>query len=430
MSRSKTWSPIDCLPAAKLTESGLLEPEEHEVVLWTRGTGQGSNELRATDTDPMQALTPAGNLANTTGKTWVDRTTDISVTITTHRILFLHSEETTSMGVLHKGRFLHLSHLTGCEIESTGLFKSPRILLISLLGELLLIFRGDKGTQNAKDALQNLQTALRRKEWETAERLERQSKQVNQGGSQKTRVGIDAIISRNKARHQQASSLTESAFTGDAETLLQEAAALVKIIQKYVATLDRHENNNDDEDNDKLAALLQNMGMTTALSKADFKGREKAYYEQLARQLADFLRPKLKESLMMTLTDVYCLYNRARGTNLVSPEDLLQAVDRLSDLRLGLSARTFPSGLRVIQDDALTQDAWRDRLVAVAAKDGCTSNTVAHELHLSWILANELLLQAEQEGALVRDETSESLRFYPNLFEKWAAALPTASLGR
>lgn len=421
MSRSTTWSPIDCLPAAKLTASGLLETEEHEVILWTRGSGEGglSNELRATDSDPMQALTPAGNLANTHGKTWLDRTTDISVTITTHRILFQQSQETTTSGGSGgvKGRFLHLSHLTGCQVES-ALFKSPRILLITLLGELLLIFRGDKGTQDAKDALANLRTALRRKEWETAQRLERQSKQANRGGSQQPKVGVDAIISRNKARHEQAASVTESAFTGDAETLLQEAASLVKIIQKYVATLDRHEGSND-EDNDKLAALLQNMGMTTALSKADFKGREKAYYTQLSRQLADFLRPKLKESLMMTLTDVYCLYNRARGTNLVSPEDLLQAVDRLRDLKLGLSARTFPSGLQVIQDDALTQDAWRDRLVA-AAKDGCTSNTVAHELHLSWILANELLLQAEQEGALVRDETAESLRFYPNLFEKWA----------
>ena len=343
MSRSTTWSPIDCLPAAKLTGSGLLETEEHEVILWTRTSGEGgvSNELRSTDTDPMQALTPAGNPANTQGKTWVDRTTNVSVTITTHRILFQQSEATSSsIGVMHKGRFLHLSHLSGCELEA-ALFKSPRILLITLLGELFLIFRGDKASQDAKDALQNLQTALRRKEWETAERLERQSKQVNQR-SQKTKVGVDAIISRNMARHEQAATVTESAFTGDAETLLQEAASLVKIIQKYVATLDRHESNND-EDNDKLAALLQNMGMTTALRKADFKGRENAYYAQLARQLADFLRPKLKESLMMTLTDVYCLYNRARGTNLISPEDLLQAVDRLDDLRLGLSARTFPS---------------------------------------------------------------------------------------
>ena len=424
--RSTTWSPIDCLPAAKLTGSGLLQPEEHEVILWTRASGEGgvSNELRCADTEePMQALTPAGNPANTQGKTWVDRTTDISVTITTHRILFQQTEDTASVGTMHKGRFLHLSHLLSCQIEAP-LFKSPRILLVTLLGELFLIFRGDKASQNSKDALQNLQTALRRKEWEIAERLERKNKQAN-NIAQRTKVGVDAIVSRNMARHEQANQVTESAFTGDAESLLKEAAALVKIIQKYVATLDRHEGSND-EDNDKLAALLQNMGMTTALRKADFQGREKAYYAQLARQLADFLRPKLKESLMMTLTDVYCLYNRARGTNLISPEDLLQAVERFQDLRLGLSSRTFPSGLQVIQDDALTQDAWRDRLVK-AAENGCTSNTVAHELHLSWILANELLLQAEQEGALVRDETSESLRFYPNLFEKWARDLSTVS---
>jgi ESCRT-II complex subunit VPS36 len=419
MSRSTSWSPIDCFPAAKLTESGLLQPEEHEVILWTRGVGEGgvSNELRATDEEPMQALTPGGNPANTQGKTWVHRSTNIGVTITTHRVLFLESSESGGSGgsTQYKGRFLHLSHLLSCQIEA-AMFKSPRILLMTLLGELLLIFRGDKASQNAKDALHNLQTALRRKEWETAERLERQTKLVNQG-DRKPRVGVDAIVSRSIARHEQAASVTESAFTGDAETLLQEAAALVNIIKRYVATLDRHENPHDEE-NDKLAALLQNMGMTTALRKADFKGREKTFYTELARQLADFLRPKLKESLMMTLTDVYCLYNRARGTNLVSPEDLLLAVDRLKELHLGLSARTFPSGLRVIQDNALTEDAWRERLVQ-AAEGGCTSNTVAHQLHLSWILANELLLQAEQEGALVRDETSESLRFFPNLFEKW-----------
>jgi ESCRT-II complex subunit VPS36 len=414
MSRRTTWSPIDCLPGAKLTRSGLLEPEEHEVILWTRASGEGgvSNELRCAVPDPMAALTPAGNLVNTQGKTWIDRTTDISLTVTTHRILFVQE---SSDGTPANGRFLHLSLLTDCSLEGS-MFKAPRILLNNLLGELFLIFRGDKATQNAKDALQHLQTALRRQEWETADRLERETK--TQARVQQRKVGVDAIVSRTMARHEQAATVTDAAFTGDSENLLQEAAALVKIIQKYVATVDRHERS-EDEDNDKLAAMLQDMGMTTALRKADFKGREVTYYSQLARQLADFLRPKLKVSLMMTLTDVYCLYNRARGTNLISPEDLLQAVDRLQDLKVGLSARTFTSGLRVIQDDALTQEAWKDRLVQVA-KNGCTSNTVAHELHLSWILANELLLQVEKEGALVRDETSESLRFFPNRFEEWA----------
>jgi EAP30/Vps36 family len=46
-----------------------------------------------------------------------------------------------------------------------------------------------------------------------------------------------------------------------------------------------------------------------------------------AVQLADFLRVPLERAGgMMTLPDVYCLFNRARGTELVSPDDLLQVL--------------------------------------------------------------------------------------------------------
>jgi hypothetical protein len=40
----------------------------------------------------------------------------------------------------------------------------------------------------------------------------------------------------------------------------------------------------------------------------------------------DFPLRKLKSAGgVMTLTDVYCLFNRARGTNLISPDDILTA---------------------------------------------------------------------------------------------------------
>lgn len=44
-----------------------------------------------------------------------------------------------------------------------------------------------------------------------------------------------------------------------------------------------------------------------------------------ALQLADFLRPRLERSGgLLPMPDAYCLFNRARGTELVSPDDLLQ----------------------------------------------------------------------------------------------------------
>ena len=50
------------------------------------------------------------------------------------------------------------------------------------------------------------------------------------------------------------------------------------------------------------------------------------YHVELCRQLADFLaEPLARAHGLMPLTDVYCLFNRARGTELVSPDDLLAA---------------------------------------------------------------------------------------------------------
>lgn len=49
------------------------------------------------------------------------------------------------------------------------------------------------------------------------------------------------------------------------------------------------------------------------------------YHTELSRQLADFLEgPLARCGGMISLPDVYCLFNRARGTELVSPDDLLQ----------------------------------------------------------------------------------------------------------
>ena len=53
-----------------------------------------------------------------------------------------------------------------------------------------------------------------------------------------------------------------------------------------------------------------------------------------AAQLADFLAaPLARAGGIMPLPDAYCLYNRARGTELVSPDDLLRAVALFGEVR-------------------------------------------------------------------------------------------------
>lgn len=52
---------------------------------------------------------------------------------------------------------------------------------------------------------------------------------------------------------------------------------------------------------------------------------------------------------MMALTDAYCRVNRARGLELVSPDDLLNACRQLAPLNLPIILRIFDSGVMVLQ---------------------------------------------------------------------------------
>jgi hypothetical protein len=55
---------------------------------------------------------------------------------------------------------------------------------------------------------------------------------------------------------------------------------------------------------------------------------------------------------MMPLPDVYCLFNRARGAELISPDDLLTAVKLLPTIGAQLNFRQFASGVLVVQSAA------------------------------------------------------------------------------
>jgi len=70
---------------------------------------------------------------------------------------------------------------------------------------------------------------------------------------------------------------------------------------------------------------------------------------------------------MMTLTDVYCRVNRARGLELLSPEDLLHASQRLAPLDLPIVLRSFDSGVMVLQIRSHDDYAVVDRIIELVS---------------------------------------------------------------
>jgi ESCRT-II complex subunit VPS36 len=460
------WSPFDCLAVAATTSAGLLQRSGNgsgndtsetaafatEVELMISAPVELRASVVATDSDESSGLVPLTilNQPDTSKRAadYVDRSVDLQITVTTHRLVFFRttsSSSTTTVNKQRDARYLHLSNIFGISVES-NYFQSPKIVLETALGVLRVVF-GKSNVKQRDECLGHLQLAWQRKQWDVDETT-KQNQALQRKVTLSRKVGVDAILTASNQRHAQAQQLTDTAFDGTAETLLQEATELVQIIQKYVATLDRNEssteNGNDEAaDRQRLTDLLQGMGLTSALNKADYQGRaaQAAYYDQTARQLADFLRPKLAVVPVMTLTDVYCLFNRARGSHLLSPEDLLQAVECLHDLQLGLSLVTFPeSGLKVVRDDSKANETVlaetflsmcresRPESTAPLPISNSSSSTgggyvtallVSRHCHVSAVLALEQLQAAERAGFLVRDETLETIRFYPNEFNAY-----------
>jgi ESCRT-II complex subunit VPS36 len=139
------------------------------------------------------------------------------------------------------------------------------------------------------------------------------------------------------------------------------------------------------------------------------------------------------------LPDVYCLFNRARGTELVSPDDLLAACELFEALGLPLRLRRFASGVIVVQGAQHTDAALCRRIGALVAPGGgggagdalgpaLSATAVGMALGLPVALAREALQVAEAAGVLCRDDGPEGLRFFRNFFADDAVARAAAAL--
>lgn len=395
------FTPFDCLAAAETTRSGLLKCWDSEIeVSWISSADLYSLE-------PLVPLT-ISNEVDETKRDWESTCSELDILITTHRLGFVKTTEQQQQRLI---RYVHLSNIFAVTTE-TFLFKSPKVILQCSVGELVIKFPNASDRTKRRDQCHDqLKIAMQRAQWEQTD-----GKIImKQHSTSRRRVGVDAILNANQRRHEQAAHLTDTAFGGDAEQLLREATELVQVIQKYVATLDKGNGMNDNE-NQELVNLMQGMGMT--LHRDD----------QLARQLADFVRPKFNNLKFITLTDVFCWFNRARGSQLLSPEELLAAVKSMENLNLGIASQTFASGLVVLHETSTSDFVLQEQFLKLCDASGyLTAVQLSQDTHVPAVLAMEQLQLAERNGILVRDETVEAIRFYPNRFDTWVYTMNTTT---
>lgn len=232
----------------------------------------------------------------------------------------------------------------------------------------------------------------------------------------KTRTGIIGI-ERNLQERQKATDQSISMAFQDLRKLMEMAKDMVAISKTISTKIRERQGDITEDETVRFKSYLMSLGIDDPVTRDAYRSSNE-YFRQLARQLAEILEEPITEvGGMMTLTDVYCRVNRARGLELLSPEDLLNASRQLGPLDLPLVLRVFDSGVMVLQIRSLDDDAVVESIAELLKERGSISaEELAQSEGISVTLARERLLVTEKNGKACRDDSIEALRFYPNLF--------------
>ena len=230
-------------------------------------------------------------------------------------------------------------------------------------------------------------------------------------GSTAATAGVAGAVNRQRVMAEATNKTLNEAFS-DLEALMAKANELVKLAERLAESSDG-EGGDDVSDAQRLALRLGIKSPVTRAAMGD------DYHAELGKQLGDWIKPVLAKSKgIIGLTDAFCLFNRARGMELVTPRDMLRACESWEAARVGLYLRTFESGVTVIHTrewtDARALEQFRAALPDFARS--LSSYDAARILETTPEIALEYLRTAESAGVLCRDDGPGELRFYANKF--------------
>ncbi|KZV54428.1 vacuolar protein sorting-associated protein 36-like [Dorcoceras hygrometricum] len=264
--------------------------------------------------------------------------------LTTHRLLFLPQESNSSANSgSHYVPLSAIQQILSAKKSLKSMFHSPRIRFqvgatpdgrISENGAQHAVFTLVlRGKTDPDSFLGKFWDAWRGKAWEASGSTS--GSVLGKGSGESSLairmpvVGVAGILRKEQEKWENTDKSLQDAFQ-DLNALMSKAKEMVLLAEKMRSKLLSGSNNQtggvgDDElgSKEEMQDWLLSVGIASPVTK---ESAGALYHQQLSRQLADFVKKPLERAGgMMNLIDIYCLFNRARGTELISPDDLLQA---------------------------------------------------------------------------------------------------------
>ncbi|RAL49030.1 hypothetical protein DM860_001350 [Cuscuta australis] len=362
--------------------------------------------------------------------------------LTTHRLLWLpHSTIPSSNG---SAVFIPLSavtHIFPLKKSIKAMFASPRIRFQASAGPQGQVQeRGSKsmaitlivrGKSDVESFLEKFWEAWRGRGWVEDAKSGSDGPSASGSGSgsglalKMPVVGVAGILRKEQEIWESTDKNMQDAFQ-DLNALMSKAKEMVILAEKMRMKLLSSSNNNagsNDEDmgtKEEMQDWLLSVGIASPVTK---ESAGALYHQQLSRQLADFIRiPLDRAGGMINLIDAYCLFNRARGTELISPDDLMRACSLWEKFNVPVMLRKFDSGVLVIQTKSYSDNEVFARIKSLVTKAdalrvGISASDAAKTLGVAPAMAKEHLLAAEGKGLLCRDVSPDGFRFFINIFQ-------------
>ncbi|XP_033631386.1 vacuolar protein-sorting-associated protein 36-like [Asterias rubens] len=351
-----------------------------------------------------------------TNKTAFDRGI---LTLTTHRVIWTDSIQQTTLINLSLALVVYIEEVPD------GKGKSPRIAIhlhpspsnkppgpVMMSGHsfIQLTFKESGETE----FFRCLTEELSKRRWEYMTPAPRPGGKHHQPKA--IHAGIVGI-ERNLEKKWKDTDQTISKAFEDLNKLMEKAKEMVDLSRTIANKIKDKQGSITEDETVQFKSYLLSLGIANPVTR-ETHGSGTKYHEELAKQLADVLTTQIEESGgMMSLSDVYCRINRARGMELLSPDDLVDACRQFERLRLPLRLREFSSGVMVIELVSKGEEAViRQTAELMTQKGSLTPDELSQSAGVSILLAKGRLLAAEEAGQACRDESVEGIRFFPNLF--------------
>lgn len=258
--------------------------------------------------------------------------------------------------------------------------------------------------------------------------------QVRQSLERTRTVGIAGLERQGLELRKKNEAVIGSAFE-DLDALMTSAKEVVALAESFAKKSD----DGSADTNQLIAESAKALDMVTTKDMlGSSAGSESLYLSEMSRNLAEYLTDDAKgilrkEGGIMSLVDLWAVFNRARGgVELISPLEFEKATRLWERLKLPVRLRQFKNGLLVVQQADRTDDKTIAQLLSwlqdshtsssdsevgwayQASRRGITAQEAAQRFGWSVGVAIEELEMAEEKGALCREEGIEGLRFWEN----------------